>query len=298
LAESSTAPLAGRQPRTGILIREILQRTANPLSIHDVYTWLKVLYREAFPREKPPNYENVRKYVYYLRRLGLVQTVRTEPASRPYLSDKSLIALTPFGSSPESDPYWRDPLGALFRGELPPPGGGGGGGGGGRFGSRPGGGGGAVAVEAAPEESAPERRRRRKTRGRRAKAAGREGVERVPPPVNVGDLIENALTGKVELQEAADLLARLLQHDFAGTYAALKAAAEGAERERVDELLAAVGAAGGEALFEAGRRYLEREVEAGKVPREAAETLISITSLIPDPEKAYSLLSQMLDADF
>ena len=120
-------------------------------------------------------------------------------------------------------------------------------------------------------------------------AAGRE--------VGAADLIDAALSGGMRLEEAAGLLARLFQADFASAYSALKGAAERWERGRLDELLAAVGRAGGRALFEAARRYLEREVEAGRVPREAAEILVSVASIIPDPgERAYSLISQMLDA--
>lgn len=112
-------------------------------------------------------------------------------------------------------------------------------------------------------------------------------------------MIDAALSGGVKLEEAAGLLARLLQADFASAYSALRAAAERWERGRLDELLEAVGRAGGQALFDAARRYLEREAEAGRVPREAAETLIFTASIIPDPgERAYSLISQMLDAGF
>jgi len=291
LAEAAAAAERGRPPRTGVIIREILSRSANPISIHDIYTWMKVLYREYFPRERPPGYEQVRKYVDALRKLGLVQVVGEAPASNPNLRDRRLHALTTFGASPESDPYWRDPWGALYRGELPPPGagGGGGGGGGGGFGPRPGGGGGAAA---AVEEEKPARAKRR----RKVEAARpAERVER--REVGAADLIEAALSGSLGMEEAAGLLARLFQADFASTYSALKGAAERGERERLDELLAAVGREGGQALFDAARRYLEREVEAGIMPREAVETLISVASIIPDPgERAYSLISQMLDA--
>jgi hypothetical protein len=292
VAEAAAAAYPSRPSRTGFIIREILSRSASPLSVHDIYTWMKALYRELFPRERPPGYEQVRKYVNALRKLGLVQVVGEAPASNPNLRDRRLHALTPFGASPESDPYWRDPWGALYRGELPPsPGAGGGGGGGGGFGPRPGRGGGAAA---AVEEGRPARAKRR----RRAEAARpAERVER--REVGAADLVDAALSGSVRLEEAADLLARLLQADFASAYSALKAAAERRERERLDALLAAVGRAGGRALFDAARRYLEREVEAGRVPREAAEILVSAASIIPDPgERAYSLISQMLDAGF
>ena len=298
MAEAAAAAARGRPPRTGVIIREILGRSAGPLSVHDIYTWMKVLYRELYPRERPPGYEQVRKYVDALRKLGLVQVVGEAPASNPNLRDRRLHALTPFGASPESDPYWHDPWGALYRGELPPPpgAGAGGGGGGGGFGPRPGGGGAAAAVEGRPARARRGGRRRRVERERPA-----EGVERRPAArreVGAADLIDAALSGSIRLEEAADLLARLFQADFASAYSALKGAAERWERGRLDELLEAVGRAGGQALFDAARRYLEREVEAGRVPREAAETLIFTASIIPDPgERAYSLVSQMLDAD-
>ena len=295
MAEAAAAAARGRPPRTGVIIREILSRSAGPLSVHDIYTWMKVLYRELFPRERPPGYEQVRKYVDALRKLGLVQVVGEAPASNPNLRDRRLHALTPFGASPESDPYWRDPWGALYRGELPqPPGAGAGGGGGGGFGPRPGGG-----AAAAVEEGGRARARRGEGRRRAARPAAEAERPAARREVGAADLVEAALSGGVGLEEAADLLARLFQADFASTYSALRGAAERWERGRLDELLEAVGRAGGQALFDAARRYLEREAEAGRVPREAAETLISVASIVPDPgERAYSLISQMLDAGF
>ena len=93
---------------TGVWVRDHL------LEVGEDY--VAAMYR-GFKRDKQRtgvrcgSYQGFRQYIYWLRRLGLIEFVRGEPSENPVLEGRRYYRVVP---GREKDPAWRNPRQALY----------------------------------------------------------------------------------------------------------------------------------------------------------------------------------------
>ncbi len=104
-------------------MREVVEQVSTALFIKDfliengegyssqVHRALKdVLLFEGYKRRRW-SYANVRQFFYWLKRLGLIHRIRSEPSENPFLLDREIYAVVP---GRIEDPGWVNPRKALY----------------------------------------------------------------------------------------------------------------------------------------------------------------------------------------
>lgn len=99
----------GGAPGTGKMVKEHLLDTGGD-SVYGTWKAVKKLAEEQ--GYVPPTYSSMRVFFYLLRKLGLVQKAREEPAGKGGFYRKSIHVVVP---GEEDAPEWIDPSTAYYR---------------------------------------------------------------------------------------------------------------------------------------------------------------------------------------
>jgi DNA-binding PadR family transcriptional regulator len=100
------------QALVGFMIRSILAR--EPSTVRDIREGIMSLYEMLGVKYSVPKTTTIQKYIAYLKSLGLVEKVGTEPS--PYGYSYAVYSLTPLGRRlPATDVKWMNPQAEYYR---------------------------------------------------------------------------------------------------------------------------------------------------------------------------------------
>lgn len=93
-----------KQPFAGIFIRDLLRRKGSsyPTEIHREFKeWSK---QKNIHQQ---SYQSVCRYIYQLKRVGLIEPIGTRPSNNPILKDRTYYSVV---RGRERSPIWKNPF--------------------------------------------------------------------------------------------------------------------------------------------------------------------------------------------